>query len=315
MSCDLSIVTTLYNSAPHLDEFLRRMRDAAVKVASSYEVILVNDGSPDHALSIARAWVERWPELCVVDLSRNYGHHRAAMAGLERTRGRRVFMINCDLEEAPEDLPAFWRTLDEHPDADVVFGVVPRRRGGIVSRVGGKLFYVTINAISTLRMRGDEAFSRLLTRVFVDGLLRFPERELYLGGLLKDIGFTQIPLPIETRFKGRSDYTLLRRVNLAINAITGFSSVPLVFIFYLGLTISLLTLGIMVWFGGRYLFFAKPPTGYTSLILSIWFGNGALISILGLVGIYLAKVFSEVKARPRVVVRRVYRREDDTSTP
>ncbi|MCH7501573.1 MAG: glycosyltransferase family 2 protein, partial [Nitrospinae bacterium] len=141
----LSIVSTLYNSAPHLLEFYERLTQCAQGITHDYEMILVNDGSPDASLDLALQLYEKDQRIRVIDLSRNFGHHKAKMTGLQHARGEYVFLIDSDLEEPPETLKRFWDEMQKARDLDVVFGVQEKRKGGLFERVSGAVFYKIIN--------------------------------------------------------------------------------------------------------------------------------------------------------------------------
>jgi hypothetical protein len=145
---DLSIVTTLYYSSPYLEEFYARTCAAAEQITDDYEIILVNDGSPDDSLDVALSLFERDDRVKVVDLSRNFGHHKAVMTGLAHARGDLVFKIDCDLEEEPELLGEFYAEMIKDPSVDVVYGVQQRRKGGPFERLSGSLFYRLFNLLS-----------------------------------------------------------------------------------------------------------------------------------------------------------------------
>ena len=145
----LSIVTTLYYSAPYLQEFYARIKQAAETITDDYEIILVNDGSPDQSLETAVFLYNHDPHVKVIDLSRNFGHHKAAMTGLAHAVGELVFQIDVDLEEEPELLTKFYEIF-EASDADAVYGVQDKRKGGLVERATGWLFYTVFNLLSVL---------------------------------------------------------------------------------------------------------------------------------------------------------------------
>ena len=166
----LSIVTTLYRSAPHLEEFYRRITDVASRVSPDYELILVDDGSPDDSLSVALALCARDPRVSVVELSRNFGHHRAMMTGLARARGDLVFLVDCDLEEQPEWLEPFAERL-RASNADVVYGVQVTRRGSWFERVSGEAFYRLFNMLSDVRLPRNVSTARLMRRRYVRSLV------------------------------------------------------------------------------------------------------------------------------------------------
>lgn len=138
----LSIVSTLYQSSPYIDEFIRRVSVCAQQITEAYEIILVNDGSPDDSLHKALIAQRQDTHLKIVDLSRNFGHHEAGMAGLEQAQGEFVFLIDSDLEENPELLLQFWSELTRRPDVDVIYGIQEQRKGGWFEQFSGYLFYI-----------------------------------------------------------------------------------------------------------------------------------------------------------------------------
>ena len=140
----LSIVTTLYNTELHLLEFYERITKCAQGITHDYELILVNDGSPDNSLELAVSLHEKDQRVKVVDLSRNFGHHKAMMVGLEYAQSDYVFLIDSDLEEPPETLKLFWEEIQGAKDFDVVFGVQEKRRGGWLERISGTLYYKVV---------------------------------------------------------------------------------------------------------------------------------------------------------------------------
>ncbi|HLE17258.1 MAG TPA: glycosyltransferase family 2 protein [Syntrophales bacterium] len=302
----LSIVTTMYHSASYVEEFYSRVKSAAGRITDDYEIIFVNDGSPDDSLDIAVSLYEKDPKVKVIDLSRNFGHHRAIMTGLMHAEGEKIFLINCDLEEAPENLELFHGKLAENPDSDVAYGMLKARKGGGLNRVFGQLFYMTLNFISDLDLDAKMAFSRVMTRRYVKSLLKYREKELFLPGLWHLTGYKQLPVDISSRHKGKTTYTVRRKLALLINAVTSFSEKPLIYIFYAGLALSFVSGVFSLFIIINKIFFNAPILGWASLIVSMWFIGGILILFMGIIGIYLSKVFVETKRRPYSIVRKVY---------
>lgn len=307
-SVELSIVSTMYRSSRFIAEFHRLVSEAASKITTSYEIVLVNDGSPDDTLELAKLIVQKDPRVRVIDLSRNFGHHRAIMVGLDHARGNKVFLIDCDLEEDPSTLPKFFAEM-EKTKADVVYGFQTTRSGGLVKRLGGAGFWWLFNLISEIPVLPNVLTSRLMTRRYIDALMGFRERELFLAGIFGLTGFVQLPLHVEKGARDDSSYTLRKRFYLLVNAITSFSSKPLVYVFYLGLLISGVSSVAMAALIVRKIFFGGYLTGWASLFVSIWLLGGMTIFCLGVIGIYLSKVFQEVKDRPLSIVRDIYERE------
>lgn len=304
----LSIVTTLYRSSPYITPFYERMTAAARSLAGDdYEIIMVNDGSPDDSLAQAVTISEEDARLVVVDLSRNFGHHKAMMTGLAHTSGDSVFLIDSDLEEEPEWLIPF----TEHratESCDVVFGVQNSRRGGLLERISGPVYYRLFRLLTGIKQPDNIVTARLMSRRYVDSLLMHKEREINIGGLWCITGFLQRPYEVVKHSSSPTSYSFSLKVSQFINSITSFSSLPLVFTFYTGAIISLSAVAYISYLVSRYLFISAPPDGYTSLIASIWLFSGLIIFFLGIQGIYLAKIFSEVKGRPYSIVRQVYKK-------
>lgn len=306
----LSIVATLYQSAPHLEEFCRRASAVAEQeCGDDYEIILVNDGSPDESLLIAIGLAEKDRHLIVVDLSRNFGHHKAMMTGLSHATGDKAFLIDSDLEEEPEWLARFAALMAEH-DCDMVYGVQENRKGSWFEKFSGWLFYKLFNLLTGLDLPRNPVTARLMSRQFVNALLRHEEREISIGGLFLLTGFKQLPVKIKKHDSSPSTYSLRRKMSVFVDSITSFSSKPLIGIFYVGFAIFVIAGISVTYLVIARLFFATPLTGWTSLMASIWLLGGLIVMFIGIVGIYLSKVFSETKQRPYSIIRRVYSIKD-----
>lgn len=302
----LSIVSTLYHSAEHLKEFCERTIAIAEQVAGdNYELILVNDGSPDNSLDIAIKLTETNSQVTVIDLSRNFGHHKAMMSGLAHSNGELIFLIDSDLEEEPEWLPHFITQL-QVIKCDVVYGVQDTRKGGLFERMSGEWFYRILNFISGLDFPKNTVTARLMTRRYVNALLLHQEREIFILGLWFLTGFDQRPQLIKKKSLSKTNYTLSKKISLAINAITSFSNAPLIWIFNIGAFISFFSLGYVIYLISRWLFYTKSIMGWTSVMASIWLAGGLIICFIGIVGIYLSKMFTEIKQRPYTIVRKIY---------
>jgi putative glycosyltransferase len=304
---DLSIVTTLYRSQPHLEEFYRRICAAASAITPDFEIILVNDGSPDVALEIAVGLYQQDARVRVIDLSRNFGHHRAMMTGLAHARGALVLLIDCDLEEEPELLSRFHARLVE-TGADVIYGTQISRKGGLWERISGALFYRVFSALSSTPVPKNLVTLRLMTRRYVRALVQHRDREIFLAGLWQITGFHQVALPVVKLWRGTSSYSWRHRIAILVNAVTSFSTTPLVWIFYLGIAMLLLSTAGALYLIVQKLFFGTFLFGWPSLIVSIWMIGGFTIFSIGIIGIYLSKIFAETKDRPYTIIREIYQR-------
>lgn len=304
----LSIVATLYQSASFIHEFYSRCTNAAQAFAGEdYEIVLVNDGSPDDSLELAIGLTELDPHVVLIDLSRNFGHHKAIMTGLAQTRGETIFLIDSDLEEPPECLLTFSKEM-AGADLDVVYGVQQQRKGGMFERLSGRVFWSLINRLSGLSLPANVITARLMTRRYVEALLRHRETEVFLAGLWHITGFSQKPVVVEKLSSDQTTYTLRRKLSLLVNSITSFSVLPLVIIFYIGLIIFSFACCYAAYLVVHVTLFSYTMAGWTSVMVSIWLLGGLILSCMGVIGIYIAKVFSESKQRPYTIIRSIYGR-------
>jgi putative glycosyltransferase len=303
----LSVVSTLYRSAPYIDDFHRRVTSTAQKLTDDYEIILVNDGSPDDSLDRAIRLSELDDHVIVVDLSRNFGHHKAMMAGLEHALGEQIFLIDSDLEEEPEWLLDF-STLMAAEKADVVYGKQQERKGGWFERWSGEIYYSVFNWLCNIDHPRNIVTARLMTHRYVKALLQYREREMVISCLWVSTGFKQCEKVVKKHMSSSTTYSLHKRIEHAVNAITSFSEVPLRLIFYLGISVLACALGYAGYLSFNRVFLSQPVDGWTSVMVSIWVFGGMIISFVGVIGIYLAKVFSETKQRPYTIVREVHGR-------
>lgn len=304
----LSIVATLYQSSPYLQEFVER----TVQVASDYsgtsfEIILVNDGSPDDSLSVALELLDKYSQLTIVDLSRNFGHHKAMLAGLKQSSGEHVFLLDTDLEEEPEWLACFGERMSE-VQSDVVYGAQINRKGGWFEKWSGNAFYRFFNFLTGMDLPANVTTARLMTRRYVDALLMHNESEIFIAGLWHATGFSQEPYLVEKHHSSETTYTLRKKLSQLVDSVTSFSNTPLVGIFHVGILIFIGALGYTGFLVFSRLFLEQPLSGWTSIMASIWLIGGLIISFLGVIGVYLSKVFMESKHRPNSIIRQIYSR-------
>jgi putative glycosyltransferase len=302
----LSIVSTLYRSAPGLAEFHRRAMAAGEALAAEVEMVLVDDGSPDESLALALEIQARDPRVLVVELARNFGHHRAMMTGLAHATGELVFLIDSDLEEEPELLARFHETL-ESDGWDVVYGVQAARRGGWFERVSGQAFYGLVDLVSEHPLPRNLMTVRLMRRAYVDALVAHQDRAFVIAELWLATGFRQTSLEVRKLALSPTTYSVGRRLRMAIEHITTTSTRLLYLIFYMGLGISLLAALAMAWLLLRYLLHGVAADGWASLFVSVWFLGGVTVLILAVIGLYVANILVETKRRPYTVVRAVHR--------
>jgi putative glycosyltransferase len=295
----------MYRSRGFLHQFLAECQSMlqTIGCGDDHEIVLVNDGSPDDSVNYALERQTDIPTLVVVDLSRNFGHHHAMQAGLRFARGDRVFLIDCDLEVAPAALVE----LDQKQrstGADLVFGYQEVRKGGWFEKISGGLFWKGFNALSDVKIPENILTERVMTRRFVDALLSMGDYNLFLGGMMSWTGYRQLGVAIPKKQRhGQSTYTLLKRLQLMVNAVSSFSSRPLSWMFNIGLLITMASFCYALYLVARKALFGDALIGFTSIMALLALSLGIVTTGLGLIGIYLGKVFNQVQNRPTFIVR------------
>lgn len=233
MIMHLSIVTTLFCSENEIAQFIERMFDSAAKITDDFELIIVDDGSPDKSVQIALSFAINDNRLKIIELSRNFGHQAALRTGLAESKGDTIFLIDSDLEEAPELIDTFYNCLIKN-QADSVYGVQEKRKGGLIERLTGSVFYKVINKLSFIPIPENILTVRIMTKQFKDALIQHKEHVVFFHGLCALTGFKQISYTIQKGNKGRTTYTTRKKINLAIDSITSFSNKPLIYLFNTG---------------------------------------------------------------------------------
>jgi putative glycosyltransferase len=303
----ISAVTTLYNSAPYIGEFVERVRSEVKKLTDDYEIILVDDGSSDDSLRSALTLLPTEPRLKVIELSRNFGHHKAIMTGLEHASGDLVFLIDVDLEEPPELLGQFFPTLRDE-GFDVVFGLQKARKGRFIERLGGLLAWRFLNLFLPVKIPHSHSTVRLMTRDYVNALVRHKEHKTAIGGLWVMTGFKQKGVDFEKGSRGQTSYNMSRRLVALLDSITSFSELPLFIVFYIGCAVIFVSMVM-----GMFLIFRRLNghllEGWASTIVLISFFGGLAVFSIGVVGLYVSRIFIETKGRPYTLIRKIHGQE------
>ncbi|MGV3697919.1 glycosyltransferase family 2 protein [Flavobacterium sp.] len=305
----LSVVSTLYKSRIFLDRFLSETLIALKAInVDDYEIVFVNDGSPDDSLDFLIQKKKEIPQITIIDLSRNFGHHYAMQAGLQYAKGDYVFLIDNDLETPPSFLIDCYQELQKDASLDVVYGYQPERKGKFVESIGGKIFWWAINKFSEVKIPKNILTERLMTRRYLDSLLALGDANLFLGGMMYWAGYGQKGLPVEKKLReGQSTYSTKKRMELMIQAVTSFSGKPLEYLFYTGILITIGSLFTIVYFGIKKIIYGDTiQLGWTSIVILNILILGIISTFLGLIGIYLFKIFRQVQNRPNAIIRKIY---------
>jgi glycosyltransferase involved in cell wall biosynthesis len=303
----LSIVVPCFNEEACLAELHQRLSAAArIGVGEDYELVLVNDGSRDGSWPIMQRMAEADPHIVAVNLSRNHGHQLALTAGLDLCRGATILIIDADLQDPPELLPAMLAAMREG-GADVVYGVRKTRAGETAfKRATAHGFYRLLSRATEVDIPLDAGDFRLMSRRALDALLAMPEQARFIRGMVAWIGFRQIPFAYDRqeRFAGETKYPLRKMLRFAFDALTGFSSAPLKLASHAGLALSLGSVILILyiawaWIAGRSI------QGWTSLMLIVVVLGAVQMFVLALLGEYIGRLYNEAKRRPLYIVQEV----------
>lgn len=305
----LSVVTTLYHSENYIREFYSRILLEIHKITDDYEIVFVDDGSPDNSLYEAIKIQGQDINVKVIELSRNFGHHKAIITGLENSVGDYVFLIDIDLEEEPELLSTFWKQYSKL-NVDVVYGVQQERKGGRFEKISGASFYYLFNTFSNqVKLEKNLSTVRLMNREYIDSLVQYKEKDYYLAPIFVLAGFKQKSIEIDKYSKSKTTYNFLKKYHILIESIISFSTKPLYIIFYSGLLITIFSFLMILFILIKKFYYGVGITGWSSLMVSLYFLGGVFIMFLGIVSLYISKIFLEVKNRPFSLIKKIYTKD------
>lgn len=300
----LSVVVPVYNEEDVLPETLRRLRAAMRSIGLPYEVILVNDGSRDGTLRIIREACAADPDVKLLSLSRNFGHQTAITAGMDHACGQAIVVIDADLQDPPEviaEMVARWQEGFE-----VVYGRRTERQGETgFKRLTAKLYYRLLRRLTPVDIPVDIGDFRLIDAKVRDALLRVPEHNRYVRGLVSWLGFRQtyVPYVREKRWAGTTKYPLGKMIRLAVDGIASFSYKPLQAGLSIGIALSVFALLFALFiFVTRLAGWVFMEPGWASLMCVMLFFFGVVLIMLGIIGAYIARIFEEVQARPLYII-------------
>jgi glycosyltransferase involved in cell wall biosynthesis len=298
---ELSIVATIYNGEAVIPSLVQRIIKAVSTMDISFDILLVDDGSTDNSAFILESEALANSNVQVLILSRNFGQQIAMSAGVAHARGKHVLIMDGDLQNPPEAIPELYaKALEGY---DVVY-TTARVRNNWIDQLTSWLFWRFLNQIANMQVVRNQLMLRIMSERVVEHYKRYPERIRTVAAISHDIGMKTSVMEVknERRVAGKSNYSTLKRLNLAIDVIFDFSNHPLNVLFYAGLVIMLATglLGLAYLYS--YLTYDVMP-GFTTLVLLVMFFGSSNLITLGLLARYIANIYTEVKQRPLFIVR------------
>jgi glycosyltransferase involved in cell wall biosynthesis len=299
----ISVVTPVYKAERILPELYRRLKETLEGITKDFEIIMVNDHSPQCDWEVILGLVREDPRVKGLDLSRNFGQHYAITAGLDYAEGDWVVVMDCDLQDQPEEIPRlFAKALEGY---DVVFGRRYERKDSLVKKVTSMAYYRVYEYLIDEKIDGSIANYSIISRKVVEGLRSLREQNRSYGLSVKWLGFRSAAIDIEHahRYEGSSAYTFRRMMRLAIDSIVSRSNKPLKLSIRMGFVISLVSLVFIIYLVARYFATGVGVEGWTSVMVSIWLISGLMFMNMGILGLYIGKTFDEAKGRPLYVVQ------------
>ena len=298
----ISIVSPVYRAEKILPILVSEINLVMERIGEDYEIILVDDRSPDNSWEVMKVLSSQNPKIKSIRLSRNFGQHSAIFAGLTKTKGDWVVVMDCDMQDQPKEIAKLYKKALE--GYDIVLGQRENRKDKFLKKLTSKLFYKVFNYLSGANFDNNVANFGIYHQKTIKSILDMKDYVKFFSLFINWIGFKSVSIPIEhgEREEGKSTYSVGRLFKQAFNVIISFSDKPLRLFINFGLSISVLSFIVGIYYLYLALTGKIAQPGFSSLILSIWFLSGIIISCIGIVGVYLGKTFDQTKGRPTFII-------------
>lgn len=299
----ISIVSPIYKAESIVEELVRQIIRHVEPLAPDFEIVLVNDASPDNSWMKIREICLKDPRVKGINLSRNFGQHYAITAGLSYASGDWIVVMDCDLQDRPDEIPNLYAKALEGWDS--VFAQRVERQDTFLKRISSKCFYKLFSYLTDTRQDSSVANFGIYNRKVVNAILSMHDSVRYFPTMAQWVGYDKYYLPVRhsERLDGTSSYNIKRLIKLAIDNVIAFSDKPLRLVVKFGFFLSFISLCIAFYFLVRYMLGDINVIGFASMIVSICFLSGMIIMLIGIVGIYIGKVFDNTKGRPMFIVK------------
>ena len=298
----ISIVSPVYRAEKILPILVSEINLVMERIGEDYEIILVDDRSPDNSWEVMKVLSSQNPKIRSIRLSRNFGQHSAIFAGLTKTKGDWVVVMDCDMQDQPKEIAKLYKKVLE--GYDIVLGQRENRKDKFLKKLSSKLFYKVFNYLSGGQFNNEIGNFGIYKKKVIGSILNIKDYIKFFPLFINWVGFKSISIPIEhgEREEGKSSYSISRLLKLAFNVIISFSDKPLRLFINFGLGISILSFILGIYYLYLAITHRITQPGFSSLILSIWFLSGIIISCIGIVGVYLGKTFDQAKNRPTFII-------------
>ena len=311
----ISVVTPVYGCSRMLEKLYEELIKTLGKITDDFEIIMVNDKSPDDAWNMITQLAMKDKRVKGINLSKNFGQHFAITAGLDFVKGDWIVVMDCDLQDQPKEIEKLYKKAKE--GYDVVFGKRSERKDGYFKKLGSKLFYMVYDYFTDTTNRSGTANFGIFSKKVIENYKRMREHNRTFPLFIRWVGFKTAEIDIEhaKRPEGKSSYNLYRLFYLAFDSIISQSNKPLRLSIGFGFILALFSMIYGIWQVVKFYVWGVPVQGWTSVIVSIYFIGGLLFANLGILGIYIGKVFNETKNRPLYIIDKTTWIEEDRLYP
>ena len=298
----ISIVIPLYRCEKSIPELVGRLKKTLSKISNNFEIIMINDFSPLSYWNIVETEAKMDKRIKGINFSRNFGQHYAITAGLEFASGDYIVVMDGDLQDQPEEILNLYNKIEE--GYDIVFAKRRNRQDHFFKKLGSKFFYKILSYLTNTEQNSEIANFGIYDRKVIDSIIQMNDSVKYFPTMVRWVGFKKSSIYVahSERPEGNSSYNFKSLLNLAFNVILSFSNKPLRLTVKLGLIISSVSFLSVLFFLYKFFIGDIEVLGYTSLIISIWLLSGVIITFLGMVGLYIGKIFDQVKGRPNYII-------------
>jgi glycosyltransferase involved in cell wall biosynthesis len=299
-----SVVSPVYNAANILPQLIERIEVSLKSLNLDYEIILVDDGCKEGSWGVIEQYCKNNKNLIGIKLSRNFGQHYAITAGIEIAQGEWIVVMDCDLQDRPEEIPKLYSKALE--GFDIVLAKRINRKDSFIKKNFSKMFYITLKYLTRIDQDETVANFGIYNYKVIKSVVSMKESIRYFPSMIKWVGFSTTKIDIEhnPRHSGKSSYSLRKLLELALNIMLSYSIKPIFITIKAGFAISFLSFITALFYLIKWLSGSIVLMGFTSLIISIWFLSGIIISTLGIIGLYIAKTFEAVKGRPNYIIEK-----------
>ena len=301
----ISIISPVYNAENIIEILVNRITENVEKITNDFEIILVEDDGPDNSWEVIEASAKKNEKIVGIKLSRNFGQHYAITAGLDSAKGEWIIVMDCDLQDKPEEIISLYNKAQE--GYDIVLARRHNRNDNFIKKTFSKLFYGVLGYLTGSNQDSSIANFGIYHRNVIEAVISMKESIRYFPTMIKWVGFNSTKLDVQhdSRLEGETTYNFKKLTNLALDIILAYSDKPIRLLIKFGIIVTSASFLIALYYAFRWISGEITIMGYTSLIISIWLLSGIIISTLGIIGLYVGKTFEGVKKRPIYIIKKI----------